>query len=165
MQQSGNKRSMRNLLLAVALLAIGYQFVEHGVFQSFALRDSGAPSATNAPRAQAEASATPILEAFRNRRSDVPVQARGTVVRLLSDDRDGSRHQRFIVEVAPGHTVLIAHNIDLAPRIDALQTGDIIEFAGEYEWNERGGVIHWTHHDPEGRRPGGWIRHRGKVYE
>jgi hypothetical protein len=156
---------MRTLLLAVVLLAIGYQCVEHGVFESSASRAGDAPSATNAPRAAVAAPATPILDAFRNRRSDVPVQARGTVVRLLSDDRHGSRHQRFIVEVAPGHTVLIAHNIDLAPRIDALRIGDVIEFAGEYVWNEKGGVVHWTHGDPEGRHPGGWIRHRGKVYQ
>jgi hypothetical protein len=36
---------------------------------------------------------------------------------------------------------------------------------GRYEWNERGGVIHWTHHDPEGSMPGGWIRCQGAVYQ
>lgn len=158
-------KSMTKLLLAIAFLAIGYQLFEQGVFETRASREDGAPLRTVAPRAQVEASESVILDAFRNRRSNVQVQARGTVVRMLSDDRDGSRHQRFIVEVAPGHTVLIAHNIDLAPRVAALKPGDRIEFAGEYEWNERGGVIHWTHHDPERRHPGGWIRHRGKVYE
>ncbi len=57
----------------------------------------------------------------------------------------------------------MSHNIDLAPRVP-IAVGDTVEFRGQYEWNERGGVIHWTHHDPDGRRPGGWLRHRSRVY-
>lgn len=89
----------------------------------------------------------------------------GTVVRVLSDDNDGSRHQRFIIELASGQTLLIAHNIDLAPRVYGLQTGDQVEFYGEFESNPQGGVIHWTHHDPQGRHPDGWLRHRGRTYQ
>jgi hypothetical protein len=59
-------------------------------------------------------------------------QSEGTVVRVLSDDNEGSRHQRFIVRLASGRTVLIAHNIDLAPRVDGLETGDTVEFSGEF---------------------------------
>ncbi|MEW8279768.1 MAG: DUF3465 domain-containing protein [Candidatus Thiodiazotropha sp.] len=105
-----------------------------------------------------------ISDAFRQRANDLPVAGEGEVVRLLADDLDGSRHQRFIVRLGSGHTLMIAHNIDLAPRLDALDTGDSVEFSGVYEWNERGGVVHWTHHDPQGRRAGGWIRHRGRKY-
>lgn len=36
---------------------------------------------------------------------------------------------------------------------------------GECGWNERGGVVHWTNRDPDGRRAGGWIDHRGRRYE
>ena len=85
------------------------------------------------------------------------------MTRILPDDNVGSRHQRFIVTLESGHTVLLSHNIDLAPRVPLAQ-GDRVVFRGEYEWNERGGVVHWTHHDPGGRRPGGWIRHRGETY-
>lgn len=88
----------------------------------------------------------------------------GRVVRILSDDNEGSRHQRFILELPSGRTVLIAHNIDLAPRISSLQTGDTVAFYGEFETNDRGGIIHWTHHDPQGRHPDGWLEHDGRRY-
>ncbi len=105
-----------------------------------------------------------IIEAFAAKRSDVIVEADGVVTKILSDDNEGSRYQRLIVRVADRHTVLIGHNIDLAPRVADVRSGDAISFRGEYEYNERGGVIHWTHADPDGDRPGGWIRHDGKTY-
>ncbi len=74
-------------------------------------------------------------------------------------------HQRFIVRLASGQTVLIAHNIDLAPRVAGLTVGATVRFQGEYEWNDRGGLVHWTHHDPEGRRSAGWIEYRGTRYQ
>jgi molybdopterin converting factor small subunit len=109
--------------------------------------------------------ASAIAEAYQNQRSDLQVRGSGTVVRVLPDDNDGSRHQRFILELETGQTLLVAHNIDLAPRIAPLKRGDTVEFFGEYEWNARGGVIHWTHHDPRGRHVGGWLRHDGRTYQ
>ncbi|MGA8203915.1 MAG: DUF3465 domain-containing protein [Woeseiaceae bacterium] len=93
------------------------------------------------------------------------VRGSGTVIRILPDDTDGSRHQRFIVRLASGRTLLIAHNIDLAPRIPSLQVGDSVSFYGEYAWNNKGGVIHWTHRDPAGRHVAGWLEREGKRYE
>lgn len=63
-----------------------------------------------------------------------------------------------------GQTLLIAHNIDIAPRIKNLKTNDVVEFYGEYEWNDKGGVIHWTHNDSKGKHVGGWLKHKGKKY-
>lgn len=85
------------------------------------------------------------------------------VVRLLSDDDDGSRHQRFIVRLRSGDTLLIAHNIDLVERVP-VSLGDRIDIRGMYEWNDLGGLVHWTHHDPMGIEPGGQIEHHGRVY-
>ena len=87
------------------------------------------------------------------------------MVALLSDDNEGSRHQRFILELGNGQTLLVAHNIDLAPRIDRLQKGDTVEFFGEYEYTDKGGVIHWTHHDPQKRHVDGWLKHQGSTYQ
>ena len=105
-----------------------------------------------------------VAAAFEQRRSDVQVQGHGEVIRILSDDNDGSRHQRFILSLGSGQTLLIAHNIDLAPRVGSLRVGDRVEFNGEYEWNSKGGVVHWTHHDPRGSHPDGWLKHRGRTY-
>ena len=105
-----------------------------------------------------------LRDAYERRQSDIQVQGEGVVTRILDDDRDGSRHQRFILRLDGGQTVLVAHNIDLAPRIDGLNIGDTVAFYGEYEWNPKGGVIHWTHHDPGGRHTDGWLMHDGKTY-
>lgn len=109
-----------------------------------------------------------IMEAFDQQRSAVQVKGCGKVIAVLADDNEGSRHQRFIVQlegVQPKHTVLMAHNIDLAPRIDALQKGDDVIFYGQYEYNQQGGVVHWTHHDPAARHQHGWIEHRGQRFQ
>jgi len=98
-------------------------------------------------------------------RSGSQVSATGTVDRVLSDDNDGSRHQRFILRLSSGRSVLVAHNIDLAPRIRSIAEGDTVSFYGQFETNDRGGVIHWTHRDPQGRHVDGWLRHNGRRYQ
>jgi hypothetical protein len=97
--------------------------------------------------------------------SGTQVAGEGTVSRILGDDSMGDRHQRFILALDSGRTLLIAHNIDIAPRIESLQEGDAVSFSGEYEWNDKGGVVHWTHHDPQGQHAAGWLRHRGRTYQ
>lgn len=100
---------------------------------------------------------------FEERRSDLWVEAHGRVTRLLGDDEAGERHQRFVVTLAGGQTVLIAHNLEVAPRVP-LALGDRVGFRGLYEWNEQGGVVHWTHHDPFGEREGGYLSWRKRDY-
>ena len=106
-----------------------------------------------------------IRQAFQQQQSNVQVHAEGRVKAVLADDNDGSRHQKFILELSNGLTVLVAHNIDLAPRIENLKKGDVVEFYGEYEYNPKGGVIHWTHHDPQQRHIAGWLKYQGKTYQ
>ncbi|MFV5263765.1 DUF3465 domain-containing protein [Acinetobacter courvalinii] len=106
-----------------------------------------------------------IMQAYQEQRSNVQVQAQGVVKAILPDDNDGSRHQKMILKLDNGLTVLIAHNIDLAPRIEGLKKGDVVEFYGEYEYSQKGGVIHWTHHDPRGKHMDGWLKYQGKIYQ
>lgn len=103
--------------------------------------------------------------AFSQRKSNLQLEGKGTVIKNMPDDKTGSRHQRFVIRLDSGQTLMIAHNIDLAPRIDSLQTGDVITFYGEYEWSPKGGIIHWTHADPRNYHVAGWIRHNGQLYQ
>ncbi len=89
----------------------------------------------------------------------------GRVSRILADDNEGSRHQRFILTLSSNQTLLIAHNIDIAPRIQPLNIGDVISFNGVYESNPQGGVVHWTHRDPHGSHESGWLQKDGQIYQ
>jgi hypothetical protein len=112
------------------------------------------------------ANASPILDkAYAEKRSDVQVQGIAKVAKILSDDNKGSRHQRFIIKTTSNLTILVAHNIDLASRVENIKEGDEIEFYGEYEWNNKGGVLHWTHHDPRKKHVDGWLKHEGIIYK
>ncbi|ARP38533.1 DUF3465 domain-containing protein [Vibrio syngnathi] len=106
-----------------------------------------------------------LKQAYQDQQSDVQVRGSGLVSRLLPDDNKGSRHQKFILRLDSGQTLLVAHNIDLAPRIQGLRKGDRVEFYGEYEWNKKGGVMHWTHKDPRNHHAHGWLKHNGNIYE
>ncbi|WP_151840799.1 DUF3465 domain-containing protein [Acinetobacter soli] len=106
-----------------------------------------------------------IKLAFEQKKSNVQVQGAGQVKAVLPDDNQGSRHQKFILRLENGQTVLIAHNIDLSPRLQGLQKGDRVEFYGEYEYTPKGGVIHWTHRDPKGRHLNGWLKFNGSIYQ
>jgi hypothetical protein len=130
-------------VLVLAFL-VQYAWNDIGIGEKIGLASSGSDSV--------------LAQAFERRQTNLQVEGNGTVARLLSDDRDGSKHQRFILKLGSGQTLLIAHNIDLAPRIDSLAVGDDVEFFGEYEWNSKGGVIHWTHHDPNRAHVSGWIK-------
>lgn len=114
---------------------------------------------------RARAVAARVAEAFAKRESKVHVMGGAVVSKVLPDDNDGSRHQRFLIKLASGSTLLVAHNIDLAPRVESIQAGDPIEFSGVYEWSAKGGVVHWTHRDPNGRHAAGWLKHDGRTYQ
>jgi len=106
-----------------------------------------------------------IANAFKQHRSGVRVSGEGVVSALLPDDNESSRHQRFILRLASGQTLLFAHNIDIAPRLPSLKLGDTVVFEGVYEWNAQGGLVHWTHRDPSGEHPTGWLRYNGRIYQ
>jgi hypothetical protein len=143
---------MKKLFLAIAIAAAVY----------FGRGQFSEPDSLHEQSAVAEDA---IARALQDRASGVQVTGEGVVIKILGDDNDGSRHQRFVLRLESGQTLLVAHNIDLAPRIATLSIGDTVAFNGEYEWNEKGGLIHWTHHDPSGQHPAGWLKLNGETYQ
>jgi hypothetical protein len=153
-------------VLAVLLAAAIYIAQQQGWLNSnspSATTPAPSPPAPTAPKTLASG-ADDLIKLHQQRAQDVLVEAVGTVVKGLPDDNDGSRHQRFLVEITDDLTIKLSHNIDLAPRVPARE-GDILRFKGDYRWNDLGGVVHWTHHDPRNQREGGWIEYDGKRYE
>jgi hypothetical protein len=103
---------------------------------------------------------TPISEiesAYANQDTNLSVTVKGTIIAILSDDTVGDKHQRFIIKLSNGQTLLIAHNIDIGARVAGIAVGSIVYVHGDYIWNSQGGLIHWTHRDPAGVHENGWV--------
>lgn len=143
-------KNRQKLIFGLLLIMILSAFYERGYFNQYINRGAGGD--------------TDLEYAFERKISNLQVEGSGIVEKVLRDDTSGSRHQRIILRTGDQQTVLIAHNIDLAPRVENIEKGDRLEFFGEYEWNEKGGVIHWTHRDPGGKHSDGWLRHEGRLY-
>ncbi|HEY9718058.1 MAG TPA: DUF3465 domain-containing protein [Trichormus sp.] len=94
----------------------------------------------------------------------VEVTVKAPVKELLPDDTEGVPHQRFLIELSNGTTLLIAHDTAIAPHVP-LEPGDTPIIRGEFIWNQRGGVIHFTHHPARPGHEGGFIYVNGKRYE
>jgi Protein of unknown function (DUF3465) len=125
-------------------------------------------TATGLPQSAAKAQTRKltVLEAFQQKKSRLFLETSGTVIKLLADDEQGSRHQRFLIKTDDGPTLLVSHNIDLSERVP-LKSGIPVQIRGEYIWNTKGGLMHWTHRDPKGRHEGGWIKilKSARVYQ
>lgn len=145
---------MKKLVFIISVFLLIYSFPQH-------IKITLAENIT----AQNNNSDQVLRNAFNKKISNLQVQSQGVVIKVLKDDLEGGKHQRFILKLNSGQTLLIAHNIDLAPRINNLKVGDVVSFYGEYEWNPQGGVIHWTHKDPQEKHPHGWLKHKGKIYQ
>jgi len=160
--------SIGGLVLVVALVAaqqlLGIDLLGEGTSESVRhpspIADRAVPAAAPAERVGED----DIRALIEGEISGEMVTLQAEIVKVLPDDNDGSRHQRLLLALEGGGTVLISHNIDLAPRVPA-EEGDVIVVRGQYEWNDKGGVVHWTHHDPKGWREGGWIELDGERYE
>jgi hypothetical protein len=120
---------------------------------------------TTSPTGSSTSGDQATANAFSAQQSGVQVTGAGVVTRVLPDDNEGDRHQRFILRLASGQTLLVAHNVDIAPRLPNVAPGDSVAFCGEYVWNSEGGLIHWTHHDPSGQHVAGWLKFGGMIYQ
>lgn len=123
------------------------------------------PLETTAASSTEQLDAGAIVEAYNAHRNLPQVQGSGIVAKVLKDDTNGLQHQKFLLKVSDNITILIAHNIDLAPRVDDIHEGDTVGFKGEYIYTAKGGTVHWTHKDPRGNHAAGWLEYNGKKYE
>lgn len=141
---------MRRSLRAILLLAL------------LAVTACLPPASTAAPTADNAA----IARAFADHRSNVEVTADGEVTRLLADETsETGTHQRFILTLrGSSQTLLITNNVSIGKRVPVV-VGDAVVVHGEYVWNDQGGLVHFTHHDPERSHEGGWIERQGLRYE
>ena len=157
---------MRKLIAFVGLLGVIYALaLQHGAFDRAAAPGPSEALAQASQHSTEGCDENALGAAYRNHESRVEVCGHGNIAKVLKDDTQGARHERFIVRLPSGQTVLIAYNFDIAPRIEGLRAGATIEFVGEYEWSGQGGVVHWTHRDPAGHHPPGWIRYGGRQYQ
>lgn len=139
--------SLRPILL-IALLTVAACAVP--------VPSTAAPTADNAA----------VARAFADHRSNVEVTADGEVARLLADETsDTGTHQRFILALrGSSQTLLVTNNVSIGKRVPVV-VGDSVVVHGEYVWNDQGGLVHFTHHDPERSHEGGWIERQGLRYE
>ncbi len=110
-----------------------------------------------------------VYDAWRTGRSHLEVTAAGSVARLLGMRRGPSGvHEGFLLHLrgaaGRGLTVRVEDNVDLTGPIP-LAAGDDVEVRGEYIYDALGGIIHETHLDPRGRRPAGFVKVGGKLYQ
>lgn len=155
-----NNRKLFRIISFLIALVLGY------LGTTYFSKNSPSNQKNHAPvESASSASNSPPPIQTENFTNNSEVQGKGTVVKILTDDNNGSHHQRFIIRLDSGQTVLVAHNIDLAPRIEVLNEDDTVVFKGVYVSNDKGGVIHWTHRDPEGRHEDGWLKRNGMVYQ
>ena len=154
--------SIGSVIVVIALIAL-YLLLQHYANPTDPANNQPPTTASSAQSSATSAHAQ-IEQLFDSQISDVQVSGSGHVRRILADDNEGDRHQRFILELDSGLTVLVAHNIDLAERLDGLAVGDRVGFNGEYVYSEQGGTIHWTHHDPHGSHEDGWLESSGHRF-
>lgn len=151
------------LILIVLFLSTACERATHTTQASDVEKTSNIEAQPVSATASMDAGA--IAEAFAAHRNVPQVQGSGVVVKVLKDDTKGLQHQKFLLKVSDNITILIAHNIDLAARVEDIHEGDLISFKGEYIYTPKGGTVHWTHKDPRGNHQAGWLKHNGKTYE
>jgi len=92
-----------------------------------------------------------VRKAFLKKQTDFHTSVIGKIIEVLPDDQLGIPHQRFIIQLPESdQSILVVHNLEYGSRLH-LGAGDVIKVTGEYVWNQHGGLIHLTHHDPNHR--------------
>jgi len=110
-----------------------------------------------------------VYAAWSEHRSHIEVTATGSVAHILGTRSGPSgEHEGFLLHLrgaaGRGLTVRVEDNVDLTGPIP-LHEGSDVEVRGEYIYDPRGGLIHYTHRDPRLRHSAGYVRVEGKIYQ
>jgi hypothetical protein len=113
---------------------------------------------------QPDGSDQDLINAVSNRRKVNFVEGDGMVVtKVLPEDNDGLRHQKWMVRLSNGASLQAVYNSDMCPHVP-IREGDVVAMGGMFLWTNQGPMIHWLHHDPRGHRPDGYVKVNGKFY-
>lgn len=116
------------------------------------------------PSLDETASDSELVQAVNERRREDFVEGGSlVVVKILPDDTNGLEHQKWVVRLSNGELMQAVYNLDMCPRVP-LRVGDVIAMGGQFIWTNKGGLLHWLHHDPRGRRPDGYVFVNGNYY-
>ena len=114
--------------------------------------------------ADAPAGQEQIIEAQESGRGLSFVEVKNVqVVQVLPDEVSANQHQKWMVKLANGRTLLCVYNIDITQRVP-IQVGDTVSMGGQYIFTHAGGLIHWLHADPRAERPNGYVDLNGTRY-
>ncbi len=155
-KNSSNKQFF-HILLSLLIVALGLTCTESGANNYFG-------NNTNQAVINATLDDQAVLAAQAQHAIKLEVTVVAKVKKLLAEDVQGLPHQRFLIELSNGSTVLIAHDLKMAPVVP-IKPGDVVCIHGEYIWNKLGGLIHWTHHSDTPRHEDGWIDFNGLRYQ
>jgi Protein of unknown function (DUF3465) len=149
-----------NTILGTALLLTLLQLQGCNGQTTERFQPQRAPNASQSP----DQGQTEVLAAQAEQAPKVEVTVTARVLKMLPEDTRGLPHELFLLRLNNGTTVKVAHDTKAAPRVP-LQEGDLVRIHGEYIWNPKGGVIHWTHRNFGGRHEPGWIDFNGQRYQ
>lgn len=129
--------------------------------REIALAAAALTLASCAGGAQSVQSALSVCAANGNAHAEVYIPG-AVVTRVLGEreSRSGA-HEGFVVR-AGQRSFTIEDNVDITGPIP-LRRGDVVSLLGQLECDDY--VIHWTHHDPRGRHPSGYVKVNGRLYE
>lgn len=108
------------------------------------------------------------LDDIKNGRGGDEVIVEGTVTHVgRTSGGESGVHEHFDIRISSGaaeQDILIADNITVGVQAP-VKRGDDVIVKGVLEVDPSGPVIHWTHHDPANRHPGGFVMLGGRMYE
>ena len=144
------KSIIAGFLSAIAIVLLGFG-VASQVWQ--------APSSYNA-----EPGFRVLADAYLNKKSGMMAEVQGQVTRLIMDEEESARVQKFVICAISGQSRLVTHDLSRSDRVP-VAIGDKVMVRGEYVWSEPGGTLICPTRDNGSGGRNGWIEHKGERYD